>query len=132
MTAEREGQLATWRRLLDEAEQLLGRGEVDAALQRIATARLRATAPPGEDASEFAVALGELGLRLKRGGDYDQAERCYADSIAILRQSGLDEARFLAVVLNNLAELDRTRGRYAPAEALYEEALRLWRTLGPE
>jgi tetratricopeptide (TPR) repeat protein len=113
--------------LLAEAEEMLGRGDMDGALERVAAARMLAGASLGENAPEFAVALGDLGLRLKRGGAYDEAARYYTESIAILRKLGPEDAAALAVVLNNLAELHRARARYAPAEALYREALGIWR-----
>jgi CHAT domain-containing protein/tetratricopeptide (TPR) repeat protein len=118
--------------LLADAEQMLGRGDVDGALERAAEACELQRAALGEHTADFARALRDLGLTLKRGGAYDDAERYYSESIAILRELGPEDASALAVVLNNLAELHRARARYADAEPLYREALRILQPLGPQ
>src|SRR2546427_1942840 len=65
-------------------------------------------------------------------GRYSEAERLFIDAIKEVEGFGPGDPR-LPASLNSLAELYRTRSKYAEAEALYKRALAIReKTLGPD
>lgn len=68
-----------------------------------------------------ATGIRMQGLLAKDRKDFDVAKRLFQDALAIYRDINSDEN--VAMVLNNLAELERLRQQYDVAESYYREAL---------
>jgi tetratricopeptide (TPR) repeat protein len=75
-----------------------------------------------------AVALNNLGSNAERRGDYDEAERLYRESLAIMREVGHRQGE--AVALNNLGSNAERRGDYDEAERLHRESVRIKNGIG--
>src|SRR2546428_8884116 len=70
--------------------------------------------------------------KARQEGRYSEAERLFIDAIKEVEGFGPGDPR-LPASLNSLAELYRTRSKYAEAEALYKRALAIReKTLGPD
>src|SRR5207245_9875032 len=70
--------------------------------------------------------------KARQEGRYSEAERLFIDAIKEVEGFGPGDSR-LPASLNSLAELYRTRSKYAEAEALYKRALAIREnTVGPE
>ncbi len=73
------------------------------------------------DKRGLARTLNSFGMVSRELGEEERATELYAEGVAVAREIG---ARDLVLsLLNNTAELTRTRGDYASAGALYQEAL---------
>ena len=94
------------------------------ALNRTALAISRAARGRQRDAL-LHRSLNDLAVKLKRRGDFVEAEKLYRESIAILQGMGPVGEKDLAVDLNNLGELFRSQGRPREAEPVLREALEL-------
>jgi tetratricopeptide (TPR) repeat protein len=82
---------------------------------------LRAAAPaygPDSAPPEMAGALHRLGLRHLAHGRYAEAERLFHRALAIRGQDVFATHTAVAVSLQGLVALYRTRGQYAEAERL--------------
>ena len=80
------------------------------------------------EATEFEV-LTAGADELRRRGEYPQALGVYEYLLPRIRHDGVQKA----VILNNIAALQETTGRYQEAEMLYRRSLELSeRVLGPE
>ncbi|WP_327004840.1 tetratricopeptide repeat protein [Dactylosporangium sp. NBC_01737] len=73
----------------------------------------------------YTHSLGNLAYRL---GDFDEAERCYQQSLTILEQLG-DQAG-IANSYGQLGMLAQDRGNYAEAERRYQQSLTIFEQLG--
>jgi tetratricopeptide (TPR) repeat protein len=79
----------------------------------------------GPEEPATADALDDLGLLLKKDGNYVKAEPLFQEALRICRKVLGSEDRSIALSLSNLAFLYKTMGEYAKAEPLYQEALRI-------
>jgi tetratricopeptide (TPR) repeat protein len=87
----------------------------------------------GPEEPATADALDDLGLLLKKDGNYVKAEPLFQEALRICRKVLGSEDRSTALSLSNLAFLYKTMGEYGKAEPLYQEALRIkQKVLGPE
>src|SRR5438552_7673648 len=64
----------------------------------------------------------QAGTQLYEQGHYAEAERHFLAALQEVEKFGQHDTR-LAIVLNNLANLYHTQGRYAETEPLYQRAL---------
>jgi CHAT domain-containing protein/tetratricopeptide (TPR) repeat protein len=119
--------------LRSKVSQLYDRGNyadaIPIAEQYIALARQR----NGEEAAEFAVAIGWLANIYQALGRYSEAEPLYNRSLAILERVLDPDHPDFSLLLNNFALLCFNLGRYSEAERHYKRALAIReRTLGPD
>jgi len=79
---------------------------------------------------EFADALNDLGVMLHYAvGDYEQAERLMREALAMNRVLVGDKHPWIAMSLNNIANVLQDKGDLAGAEALYQQCLAMRREL---
>ena len=119
-TDEAASMLETLGELRQEAGDLLGAE----APFREALAMRRALVREGDDAGTAAV-LHDLALTLYDLAEYDEAERHYADALAMRRRLFGDLHPDVARTLRGYSALLRRRDRFDEAEPLIREALRL-------
>ena len=81
------------------------------------------------DRPAVAHALGEQGVYEYQAGDYDRAERLYAESRALAGELGNDEVA--AAVLHSVGVLALSRGEFEQAEAALRDSLARLRALSP-
>ena len=81
------------------------------------------------DRPAVAHALGEQGVYEYQAGDYDSAERLYAESRALAGELGNDEVA--AAVLHSVGLLALSRGEFEQAEAALRDCLARLRALSP-
>lgn len=117
----------------------LAGGNTAAAADRLGRAAQELSAAlqgsSGADAAQLRCKLGSVrgsqGDCHRRLGSTQAAQRCYVDSIDLLREpaaAGLAEAAHaLSVSLNKLGDLHYSAGHWAQAQQLYTEALQLRR-----
>jgi tetratricopeptide (TPR) repeat protein len=76
---------------------------------------------------------GQLGVQMERHGMRERAETLYRRAIALDEASLGPDHPFVAINLQNLADLDFDRKRFAEAESLYRRAIAIReKSLGPE
>ena len=80
-------------------------------------------------ARAVAHALGEQGVYEYQAGDYDSAERLYAESRALAGELGNGEVA--AAVLHSVGVLALSRGEFEQAEAALRDSLARLRALSP-
>jgi len=83
----------------------------------------------GEEHTDVATTLDNLGSMRKRRGDYARAESLFRKALALNRKLLGEEHPSVATNLNNIAVLLRRRGDYAGAESLHRESLAMRRSL---
>jgi len=82
---------------------------------------------PGNNLSDIADGLQELGRLLHEMGDNDAAEPLLERALAMKRDSGGDEHQGVADSMCDLAQVQWEKGDYGSAESTVREALRLYR-----
>lgn len=81
-----------------------------------------------DDMQKYIVLLNQRVVQLNQQAQYEQAIEAARLACGLAGEHLGTEHPFLATSLNNLAELYRTTGHYARAEALYQQALAIRRT----
>jgi len=76
----------------------------------------------GEEHTEVARGLGNLGALLRNKGDYEAAEPLLRESLAIDKKVYGEEHPEVAIGLISLGRLLQAKSDYASAEPLYREA----------
>jgi predicted ATPase/class 3 adenylate cyclase len=69
-----------------------------------------------------------LGVAQETSGRFEQADECFEQSLALLRETG--DRRNVGFMLNNLGVISHLRGDYEAAVARYTEALAIFREIG--
>jgi predicted ATPase/class 3 adenylate cyclase len=69
-----------------------------------------------------------LGVAHETSGRFDEADECFEQSLALLRETG--DRRNVGFMLNNLGVISHLRGDYETAFARYTEALAIFREIG--
>jgi tetratricopeptide (TPR) repeat protein len=69
-----------------------------------------------------------LGVAHETSGRFDEADGCFGQSLALLRETG--DRRNVGFMLNNLGVISHLRGDYETAVARYTEALAIFREIG--
>jgi CHAT domain-containing protein/tetratricopeptide (TPR) repeat protein len=86
----------------------------------------------GDDPSDLAVSLGNLGVVLELEGEFDRARTLYERTLEIQRATSGSNPLEVATSLTNLGILARVTGRYAESRDHFEEAAAIREsTLGP-
>jgi adenylate cyclase len=80
------------------------------------------------DLAGMASSLNSLGVGAVRQGDLGRAQRLFAESLALYRQTG--NKKSVAMMLNNLGGLALNLGEYEEAQGLYEEGLVMYGEIG--
>jgi serine/threonine protein kinase/tetratricopeptide (TPR) repeat protein len=102
----------------------------DAAAVTKLGARILALSDDMVDGARHARANGLklIGVAHEVSGRFSEAEECFAQSLALLRESG--DRRNIGFMLNNLGVIAHLRGDYESAARRYEEALAIFREIG--
>lgn len=90
--------------------------------------------PPGDD-GERAAALHDVAVANKTAGRYDEAERGYAEALAVLARAeaaGGGPSPLRGSMLINLGNLQRALGRHDEAQATLRAALQIAQRAGDE
>ncbi|MDT5156869.1 MAG: hypothetical protein QOH51_1226 [Acidobacteriota bacterium] len=93
-------------------------------------ARILALSEEMVDGARHARANGLklIGVAHEVSGRFSEAEECFAQSLALLRELG--DRRNIGFMLNNLGVIAHLRGDYESAARRYEEALAIFREIG--
>jgi predicted ATPase/DNA-binding CsgD family transcriptional regulator len=83
----------------------------------------------GEVTPRRAMALGHLGLFLLNQGEYDRAEQCYREGLALSQELG-DTQLIASFLARGVALITYARGNYAAANTMFEESLEVLRKTG--
>lgn len=110
------------------AMTLMQAGDQAAARARFedSIAAYRALADAEPNANLINV-LNNLGMLLQSDGDWDGAERCFIEALALARKLLGDEHLLTAIVLGNSGSLDAAADRHAQALAKFREAYAILR-----
>ena len=128
--ADRQRLIAAGQRL-PEADRLARTNQVAAALQIYLELAQRQRQLLGDKDPELAATLDRLGGLYKDLGNYDLAETCYRQAVAIKKEVRGELNPEYASSLNNLAVLYLERAEHARAAQLFEQAAEIYkRTLG--
>jgi tetratricopeptide (TPR) repeat protein len=69
-----------------------------------------------------------IGVAHETSGRFDEADECFGQSLALLRETG--DRRNVGFMLNNLGVISHLQGDYEAAAARYAEALAIFREIG--
>jgi tetratricopeptide (TPR) repeat protein len=91
--------------------ELYRAGEYESALSSARQALVPAESRFGPDSRDVAAVLNSMGLLYKLLGRLSDAEQAYGRALAILKSLSADETVVAVVILDNLGNLYRERGR---------------------
>jgi len=103
------------------------RGKYDAALPLAEEALALRRRLYGDEHTDVAISLHQLGTMLMATGDLEGAERRYRESLALRRKLLGDNHPHVAITLHMLGQLLRQRGRLEESEQAHREALAIRR-----
>jgi serine/threonine protein kinase/tetratricopeptide (TPR) repeat protein len=118
---ERHPEVARARAALGIA--LCDQGQLDACAEHLDVALSMQKQLLGADALPLATTLEAYGQLAQLRGQLDEAERYYADSLAIYRRHGQERTSAAASVMNEMANLHTYRSDFERAATLYRAAL---------
>ncbi|MCP4546645.1 MAG: tetratricopeptide repeat protein [bacterium] len=85
----------------------------------------------GDEHPDLVISISNLGGLFERMENYDAAEQCYREALAISRELLGNEHPNVAIGMNDLANLLEKKGHYSAAEALIRDALEILRMTFP-
>lgn len=98
-------------------------GRLEEGLALVEQALALGIARYGAGSPSISGSYGKVGTIYREMGQFERAREHYAKSLALIRtRSGQDAQRDIAMALDNLGRIETSLGRYARAEAYYDES----------